>query len=185
MDTMIGRRRADIQGALTALLWCFVGSGASAQAAVPPGIWLIDGRAAVQIFDCAGMMCGRIVFLIIPRDANGQLNRDVNNPNPQLRQRQLCGLTIFWNLRPAGANRWARRLVLQSARRQDVSVVRAPHVRRRHPGAHLCRDAATWPDQALGPHPRGNVGGVVLRRVRDTGRVMPPPRGRSPETLSE
>ena len=27
----------------------------------PQGVWLIDGEAAVQIFDCEGMLCGRIL----------------------------------------------------------------------------------------------------------------------------
>jgi hypothetical protein len=33
-----------------------------ALAAVPEGVWLIDGRAAVQIFDCSGQLCGRILW---------------------------------------------------------------------------------------------------------------------------
>lgn len=51
-------------------------------------------------------MCGRIVWLAVPRDAQGVLDRDKNNPNPALRERPLCGLTILWNLHPAGADRW-------------------------------------------------------------------------------
>ena len=31
---------------------------------------------------------------------------DKKNPEPALRQRPLCGLTIFWGLRPAGSDRW-------------------------------------------------------------------------------
>ena len=31
---------------------------------------------------------------------------DKKNPDPALRQRPLCGLTIFWALRPAGPDRW-------------------------------------------------------------------------------
>jgi uncharacterized protein (DUF2147 family) len=34
------------------------------------------------------------------------LNLDNKNPVPALRERELCGLTILWGLRPAGANRW-------------------------------------------------------------------------------
>jgi uncharacterized protein (DUF2147 family) len=60
----------------------------------------------VQIFECAGLMCGRIVWLVIPRDPQGLLDRDKNNPVPGLRQRKLCGLTIIKDLRPAGSNRW-------------------------------------------------------------------------------
>jgi hypothetical protein len=38
------------------------------RAAVPQGVWLIDGKAAVQIFECQGLLCGRILWLKIPRD---------------------------------------------------------------------------------------------------------------------
>ncbi|HEV2364066.1 MAG TPA: hypothetical protein VGS12_07720 [Caulobacteraceae bacterium] len=30
--------------------------------AVPQGVWLMEGRVAVQIFECEGLMCGRIVW---------------------------------------------------------------------------------------------------------------------------
>jgi uncharacterized protein (DUF2147 family) len=74
--------------------------------AIPPGVWLMDSRVAVEIYACNGLLCGRILWLIIPRDPEGQLNRDKKNPNPALRDRELCGLTILWGLRPAGPNRW-------------------------------------------------------------------------------
>ena len=80
---------------------------AMALSAVPQGVWLIDGTAAVQVYDCAGLMCGRIVWLEVPRNSLGQLDRDKRNPDPALRQRQLCGLTTLRNLRPVGPNRWA------------------------------------------------------------------------------
>jgi uncharacterized protein (DUF2147 family) len=81
-------------------------ASAVAQPAVPQGVWLIDGNAAVQVFDCAGLMCGRIVWLVVPRNALGQLDRDKHNPNPALRERQLCGVTMLWNLRLDGPNHW-------------------------------------------------------------------------------
>jgi hypothetical protein len=36
----------------------------------------MDGRVAVQIFECEGRMCGRIVWLMVPRNPQGQLNLD-------------------------------------------------------------------------------------------------------------
>ncbi|MGL4964036.1 MAG: DUF2147 domain-containing protein [Inquilinus sp.] len=74
--------------------------------AVPQGVWLIDEKAAVQIFDCDGLLCGRILWLQIPRDPQGQLGRDKNNPDPALRQRLLCGLTIIRGLQPADPDHW-------------------------------------------------------------------------------
>ena len=85
-------------------------STANAQPAIPQGVWLIDGRAAVQIYDCAGMMCGRILWLNVPRNALGELDRDYHNPDPALRTRELCGLTMLWNLHPDGPNRWKEQL---------------------------------------------------------------------------
>jgi uncharacterized protein (DUF2147 family) len=79
---------------------------AVARAAVPEGVWLMDAKVAVQIFACKGGMCGRILWLKIPRDPQGVLDRDKDNPDPALRQRGLCGLTILWNLQPDGPNRW-------------------------------------------------------------------------------
>ena len=52
-------------------------------------------------------MCGRIVWLLRPRTPAGQPDVDRLNPNPALRQRPLCGLTIIWGLRPDGAGHWS------------------------------------------------------------------------------
>ena len=85
----------------------FAATPVAALPGVPEGVWLIDGRAAVQTYDCAGLMCGRIIWLKVPRNPLGQLDRDKHNPDPNLRQRQLCGLTMLRDLRPAGPGRWS------------------------------------------------------------------------------
>lgn len=72
----------------------------------PQGVWLIDGEAAVQIFDCTGMLCGRILWLQSPDDAEGKPKRDKNNPDSTLRQRELCGMNVISNLRPTGPDHW-------------------------------------------------------------------------------
>jgi uncharacterized protein (DUF2147 family) len=76
-------------------------------AAIPPGVWLMDDEVAVEISDCSGLLCGRIRWLLIPRDPEGQLNKDRKNPNPALRQRPLCGLTILWDLHQTAPDRWS------------------------------------------------------------------------------
>lgn len=96
-------RRASL---LAAVMTLIAQIPAMALPAVPEGVWLIDNRAAVQIYNCAGLMCGRIIWLKVPRNLLGQLDRDKYNPAPALRQRQLCGLTMLWNLHPDGRNRW-------------------------------------------------------------------------------
>ena len=99
-------RRRFAAALLIAAMALLAAPRATAQTAVPEGVWLIDQKAAVQIYDCEGLMCGRILWLLVPRNSLGQLDRDYHNPVPELRQRQLCGLTMLWNLRPAGPNRW-------------------------------------------------------------------------------
>jgi hypothetical protein len=54
-------------------LSCIAVSGATVSAIVPDGAWLIDGTGAgVQIFDCSGLLCGRIIWLRTARDIAGQ-----------------------------------------------------------------------------------------------------------------
>jgi uncharacterized protein (DUF2147 family) len=77
-----------------------------ASAEVPQGVWLVNGEAAVQIFECNSLLCGRIRWLQAPRDPQGQLKRDTRNPDPALRQRELCGLTVIRDLRSSGPNHW-------------------------------------------------------------------------------
>lgn len=73
---------------------------------VPDGTWMFANRAAVQIFDCGGLLCGRIVWLLRPRTPTGQPDLDSRNPDPSLRQRHLCGLTIIWSLHSSGPAHW-------------------------------------------------------------------------------
>lgn len=91
---------------LVATLAWLPGPGPDAGVALPQGVWLIDGKVAVQIFDCDGLLCGRILWLRIPRDRQGQFVVDKKNPDPTLRKRPLCGLTILWGLRSTGLERW-------------------------------------------------------------------------------
>ena len=79
----------------------------SASSEVPDGTWLLANRVAVEVFECSGLVCGRIVWLVRPRTADGRPDVDRLNPDPALRQRQLCGLTIIWGLQPEGPGRWS------------------------------------------------------------------------------
>ncbi len=80
---------------------------AAVATAIPEGVWLIDDQVAVQIFDCNGLLCGKIRWLINSPDQAGVVDRDTNNPDPTLQQRALCGLMIFWGLRPTDPDHWA------------------------------------------------------------------------------
>ena len=90
------------------LLLCFLSTtpSASESVAIPPGVWLFDKKVALQIYNCSNLLCGRILWLKIPRDKAGDLVRDKNNPDPSLRSRELCGLTIITGLKPLGNDLW-------------------------------------------------------------------------------
>jgi uncharacterized protein (DUF2147 family) len=92
---------------LVIALSSFAVPGAAVSAIVPEGDWFIDGTgAAVQIFDCSGLLCGRVIWLEKARDTAGRLARDDKNPDPIFRQRPLCGLTVIQGLEPAGLDQW-------------------------------------------------------------------------------
>jgi uncharacterized protein (DUF2147 family) len=98
-------RRAGGAALLVIALSSFAVPGSAAL--VPDGAWLIDGTGgAVQIFDCDGLLCGRIIWLWMARDIAGRPASDKKNPDPALRQRLLCGLTILQGLQPAGLDHW-------------------------------------------------------------------------------
>jgi hypothetical protein len=71
------------------------------------GAWVVVGTgAALEIFDCAGLLCGRIVWLRKARNTAGRPVQDDENPDPTFRRRPPCGLTILHELRPAGSDHW-------------------------------------------------------------------------------
>ena len=101
-------RRAAGAASLVAALTSFavLGTAVSAMGSAD-GAWFIDGTGvAVQIFDCSGLLCGRIIWLEKARDTAGRLARDNRNPDPVFRERPLCGLTVIQGLQPAGLDHW-------------------------------------------------------------------------------
>ncbi len=78
-----------------------------ASSEVPEGTWLLANRVAIQVFKCSGLLCGKIVWLVRPRTPAGQPDLDRLNPDPALRQRPLCGLTIIWGLQPDSPGHWS------------------------------------------------------------------------------
>jgi uncharacterized protein (DUF2147 family) len=70
---------------------CLSWPGTHALARTPDGTWLISDRVAIQVFDCDGLFCGRIVWL----------------RQPALRTPALCGRTIIWGLTPTAPNQWS------------------------------------------------------------------------------
>jgi uncharacterized protein (DUF2147 family) len=68
---------------------------------------MFANRVALQIFDCSGLLCGKIVWLLRPNNLAGQPDLDDLNPDPALRQRHLCGLTIIWGTQSNGQGHWS------------------------------------------------------------------------------
>jgi uncharacterized protein (DUF2147 family) len=101
-------RRAACVALLVIALTSFVAPGTAVSAMRPAdAAWFIDGTgAAIEIFECSGLLCGRIIWLEKARDTAGRLARDDKNPDALFRQRPLCGLTVIQGLQPAGLDHW-------------------------------------------------------------------------------
>ena len=65
---------------LAAISFFVAGRGGTAFAGDPYGVWMIENEVAFEISDCCGLLCGRIVYLRLPRDAAGELKREQENP---------------------------------------------------------------------------------------------------------
>src|ERR1700745_758411 len=78
-----------------------------ASSEVPEGTWLLANRVAIQVFECSGLLCGKIVWLGRPRTPAGQPDVDRLNPDPAFRQRRLCGLKHIWGLQPDSPGHWS------------------------------------------------------------------------------
>jgi uncharacterized protein (DUF2147 family) len=66
------------------------------------GVWYDDsGQGAVEIYICqdnANRLCGRIVWLKEPLNAEGVPKHDKYNPKADQQDRPICGLPILWGL---------------------------------------------------------------------------------------
>jgi uncharacterized protein (DUF2147 family) len=73
-----------------ALLASLCGANAAFAASSPMGIWLDHtGRGAVEITDCGGKLCGRLVWF-----------------KDEKHKKDGCNFQIIGNVRPMGGNRW-------------------------------------------------------------------------------
>ena len=96
--------------AAAALIALAAGPCRAAPAADPQGVWMIEDEVALAVADCGeGSLCGRVVWLRTPRDDAGRPKRDAMNPDPALRDRPLCGVTVLDGLLPVPdePGRWA------------------------------------------------------------------------------
>lgn len=76
---------------------------ASALAQDVIGKWkLEDGSAIVEVYKSGDSFNGKIVWLEKPTEADGSPVKDVNNPDKNLRSRQLMGLNMLNGLKKEG-----------------------------------------------------------------------------------
>lgn len=87
------------------------------------GRWITQERdAVVEIKQCGSVTCGRIArFLITPPDGADQ--RDINNPDANLRKRKLLGLPILTQFREDGS-KWRGRIYDPNNGKSYRSVVK-------------------------------------------------------------
>ncbi len=87
------------------------------------GKWLTEERdAVITIDDCGRTLCGRITrFLVSPPQGADQ--RDVNNRNPDLRNRKLLGMAVLTGLTEDG-DEWRGRIYDPKSGKSYRSVIR-------------------------------------------------------------
>lgn len=78
---------------------------AMAQDISAEGYWLTEnGKAIVEFAECEGAeLCGHIVWTANPRDADGNLKLDVENPDPAKRTQSVCGIRLIGGMHRVAA----------------------------------------------------------------------------------
>lgn len=83
-----------------------------AAAADVGGVWEVeDGEAHVRIEPCDAGLCGEIVWLKEPADAQGNPRLDSRNEDPRARGRPLLGLQLLGNFKRGPGSRWEGGLI--------------------------------------------------------------------------
>ena len=79
-----------------------------ALAADPNGVWLTQtGTSRIRVADCGGALCGTIIWLKEPNDADTKKPKtDKNNSDAAKRSRPLIGVQIVLGMKPAGEDKW-------------------------------------------------------------------------------
>ena len=68
------------------------------------GEWQTHKGGHVEFYMCGDKLCGRVSKLA--RDDHDAPPTDINNPDPDMRDRPLLGLVMFKNYTSAGDGRW-------------------------------------------------------------------------------
>ena len=80
---------------------------AAAQKLSPLGVWTNEEKEATfEIYQCGDKLCGKIVSLTKPLDANGKPKTDTENPDPKLRSRPRLGMVFMTGFEYDEDNKW-------------------------------------------------------------------------------
>jgi uncharacterized protein (DUF2147 family) len=79
-------------------------SGATGAAELLGGWLTKDDKSVVEVYDCGGTYCLRIVWLKEPTESDGSPKVDKNNPDPAKRLDPIIGLTIGSGFVPGETN---------------------------------------------------------------------------------
>jgi len=102
-------------------------SAQSDPAAAVSGVWIDDeGRAGIEIKRCSSGVCGTIVWLKDPKQPNGKMLTDQNNPDMSKRSRPICGLQIIGEGSPAEKGAWDGGWVYDPEEGKSYSVELTP-----------------------------------------------------------
>ena len=71
------------------------------------GNWLsAKGEAIIEIVPCGASACGTFVWLAEPLTPEGQPKVDINNPDPALQTRTICGMQLIGDFVKGSDGRW-------------------------------------------------------------------------------
>jgi len=108
LKTTCSRRALSAFGAIAGFL--LVCQSAAANTEALDGFWMdSDGEVILEIGPCAAgqdSRCGRVAWLKQPLGADGMALLDVKNPDPALRSRPVCGLTVVSGFAKQTAETW-------------------------------------------------------------------------------
>lgn len=93
---------------LLTLITCWLALRPATAQTPPLGVWADDtGDSHIELYRCGEQLCGRVVWLRTPTDANGKPRLDVKHPTPERHTQPLQNLTVLQNLRyNAETDRW-------------------------------------------------------------------------------
>ena len=119
------RTRRGVAPLLLLVLLLQPGAG-EASALEPTGLWWAEGGAAqVEIAPCDDALCGRVAWLRSPFDERGCALRDVENPNPAQRARDVLGIDLLRNVRasPERSGEWSGEIYDPTSGRTYAAVL--------------------------------------------------------------